>query len=210
MYCHPNGISNRLLELMEDLEVICPYLDLPFQHTNERLLEAMGRPVGTETPLELIQRIRSGKRRISLRSTLMVGFPGETESMFNELRDFVSKARLDHLGVFVFSPERGTRAGRMDGRVDPGVAQERRERVMALQMDLSRELNQKAVGRTLPVLIEGFSPETELLLTGRTATMAPDVDGRVLVNKGKGRAGEIMPVRIGEAHAYDLVGEIVG
>jgi ribosomal protein S12 methylthiotransferase len=129
--------------------------------------------------------------------------------MFEELCDFVKTARFAHLGAFVFSREKGTPAARLQPTVDRVVAEQRLDRLMRLQQDISASLNQGMVGRTLPVLVEGTSPETELLLTGRTATMAPDVDGRVLINKGEGVAGEIMPVLIREAHAYDLVGEIV-
>jgi ribosomal protein S12 methylthiotransferase len=210
LYCHPYGISHRLLELMDTEESICPYLDLPQQHVSEKILKAMGRYSGAETPLELIARIRSKKRRISLRTTLMVGFPGETDAMFDELCDFVKAARFDHLGVFAFSPEKGTAAARLKPAVEREVAEQRQSHIMALQYRISEELNQQIVGHTVPVLIEGQSPETDLLLKGRTATMAPDVDAQVLINEGDGVIGEIMPVRIREAYAYDIIGEIVG
>ena len=209
LYCHPDGVSERLLELIDSEEAICPYVDLPLQHVNENILGAMGRNPGKQTPLELIERIRSRKPRISLRTTLMVGFPGETEEMFDELCDFVRVARFDHLGVFVFSQEKGTAAARLKSTVVPKVAQRRLEKIMALQAGISEGINQQIVGHVVPVLIEGFSPETKLLLKGRTATMAPDVDGQVLINKGEGVDGEIMPVLIREAYPYDIVGEIV-
>jgi ribosomal protein S12 methylthiotransferase len=139
----------------------------------------------------------------------MVGFPGETEAAFRELVAFVETVRFDHLGVFAFSPEPGTRAARLEPRVSAAVARKRQEAIMARQRELSLEINRRRVGRILPVLIEGFSDETDLLLTGRGAFMAPEVDGQVLINKGEGVAGEIMPVRISEAHPYDLVGEIM-
>jgi ribosomal protein S12 methylthiotransferase len=195
---------------MESEDAICPYLDLPFQHVNEDLLKAMGRGAERETPWELLERIRAGKRRLSLRTTLMVGFPGETEEMFNELYNFVKAARFDHLGVFTFSPEKGTPAARLRETVDPEVAERRQAKLMALQSEISKELNQELVGKTIPVLLEGPSPETELLLKGRTATMAPDVDTQVLINEGEGAIGDIVPVRISEAYSYDIIGEIVG
>ena len=210
LYCHPNGISNRLLELIDSEEAICPYLDLPQQHVNENILRAMGRNVGNETPWALIERIRSRKRRISLRMTLMVGFPGETEEMFNELCDFVRMAQVDHLGVFIFSAEKGAPAACLQPTVVREEAERRRDTIMALQADISKKINQPMVGYTVPVLVEGPSRETDLLLKGRTATMAPDVDAQVLINRGKGVQGEIMPVLIKQAHAYDLVGEIKG
>jgi ribosomal protein S12 methylthiotransferase len=209
LYCHPKGISDRLLALFESNKAVCPYLDLPLQHVNNEILRAMERDPGKETPGELIDRIRSIGRKISLRTTLMVGFPGETEAVFEELYGFVEEARFDHLGVFIFSPEQGSAAARLRATVEPEVAQMRLDKIMNLQAEIAKEINQQMVGSIQPVLIEGVSPETDLLLTGRTATMAPDVDGQVLINKGEGVAGEIMPVLINEAHAYDLVGEIV-
>jgi ribosomal protein S12 methylthiotransferase len=207
LYCHPEGISDRLLELIDSEEIICPYLDIPFQHVNGKILKAMGRSelCGVDKVLE---RIRGRRRSISVRSTLMVGFPGETEAMFKELCDFVSRAEFDHLGVFAFSPEKGTRAERLRPTVKRTEAEQRQERILGLQSDISRSLRQKRVGQTLPVLIEGRHPETDLLLRGRTATMAPEVDGEVLINGGVGNPGDILPVLITEAHIYDLVGEI--
>lgn len=209
LYCHPKGISDRLLALIESNKVICPYLDFPLQHVNNKILRAMERDPAGETPGELVDRIRSVGRKISLRTTLMVGFPGETEGMFEELYGFVEETRFDHLGVFIFSREQGTAAARLRPTVEPDTARMRLDKIMTLQAEIAKEKNQQMVGWVQPVLIEGVSPETDLLLTGRTATMAPDVDGQVLINKGKGVSGEIMPVLINEAHAYDLVGEIV-
>jgi ribosomal protein S12 methylthiotransferase len=210
LYCHPDGVSDRLLELIDSDEVICPYLDLPLQHVNGEMLKAMGRNSVKETAWQLIERIRSGGRKIGLRATLMVGFPGETDEMFAELCDFVTMAQFDHLGVFVFSGERGTVAARLKPAIRLEISQTRAEKIIDLQADISRKINQQTVGDIVPVLIEGMSPETDLLLKGRTATMAPEVDGQVLINRGQGMAGEIMPVLVTEAHPYDLVGEIVG
>jgi ribosomal protein S12 methylthiotransferase len=208
LYCHPDGISNRLLEIIEAEEVICPYLDVPQQHVSEKILKAMGRQTDGESPWELLERIRCRKRKISLRTTLMVGFPGETEEHFAALCDFVRMAEFDHLGVFAFSGEKGTAAARFEQTVAPLEAKKRRDTIMDIQADISKKLNQRLVGNIIPTLVEGPSRETDLLLQGRTATMAPDVDSRVLINRGEGRVGEIMPVLIREAHAYDLVGEI--
>lgn len=209
MYCHPENISDRLLKLIDTYEAVCPYLDLPQQHVSPKILKAMARHSPKETPWELIKRIRSTRRRISLRTTLMVGFPGESDEMFRELREFVKWGQFDHLGVFVFSPEKGTSAARLIQTVPRRLAEERQAEIMGLQKEISKKINQQQIGRTIPVLIEGYCPETDLLLTGRTATMAPDIDGQVLINKGRGQIGEIMPVKITEAHAYDVIGEIV-
>ncbi|RLB25249.1 MAG: 30S ribosomal protein S12 methylthiotransferase RimO [Deltaproteobacteria bacterium] len=209
LYAHPNGVSERLLRIMETVDKVCPYLDIPFQHVNKKLLAAMGRQ-GDEEPKRLVERIEACSREIAIRTTLMVGFPGEGEREFKELREFVQWAELDHVGVFVFSKENGTRAQRLDGEVSKKVAEERKEEIMRLQSEISFKKNQEKVGACLPVLIEGISDETDLLLKGRTQQMAPEIDGQVLINRGQGREGAIMPVRITEAYHYDLVGEIVG
>ena len=139
----------------------------------------------------------------------MVGFPGETKDAFRELYDFVFQAEFDHLGVFIYSPEKGTRAARFDQTVHREEAEERLDKLMQLQARISLKKNRRMISRVVPVLIEGPSEETDLLLRGRTAAMAPEVDGQVLINKGEGQPGDILPVRIRRAYAYDLVGEIV-
>ena len=141
LYCHPDRISDRLLELIDSEEVICPYLDLPQQHVNKKILKAMGRNSGRETPLELLERIRSRRRKISLRTTLMVGFPGETDEMFDELCDFVKMAQFDHLGVFIFSPEKGAPAARLKPTVDREKAEQRLAEIMAIQSGISKKIN---------------------------------------------------------------------
>ena len=209
LYGHPLRISDRLLELMDGEEIICPYLDIPLQHVNENILKAMGRNYKGESPLQLIERIRSGRRHVSLRTTVMVGFPGETDEIFDELYHFVETAQFDHLGAFIFNPEKGTPAARLKGIVERDVARKRLETIMALQAEISLNKNRRMIDRVERVLIEGVSPETDLLLRGRTATMAPDVDSQVLINRGQGNVGKIVPVLIKEAHPYDLIGEII-
>jgi ribosomal protein S12 methylthiotransferase len=208
-YCHPQRVSDRLLKLMEKENRICAYLDIPLQHVNKMILKAMGRNVDGETPQELIRRIRSIKRPVSIRTTLMLGFPGETDEEFNELYEFVLKSGLDHLGTFIYSPERGTPAARLDNIPDKKVSEERRQKIMVAQAKVSLRKNRELLGKTIPVLIEGMSEETDLLLRGRTEYMAPDVDGQVIINKGRAEIGKISPVRITEAYEYDLIGEIL-
>ncbi len=209
LYFHPDRLTESFLDFMDENERIVPYLDLPFQHSHGAILKVMGRDPGDNTPRNLMSMIRNRKRRIHVRTSLMVGFPGETEEMFNDLCDFVETSRFDNLGVFVFSPEKGTLAARLPDPVDNRIALKRRARLMKLQARITKQLNQEKVGQVLPVLVEGESSETELLLAGRTSAMAPDVDGRVLINEGDGIVGDIMPVLITEAHAYDLVGRIL-
>ncbi|MEW6666593.1 MAG: 30S ribosomal protein S12 methylthiotransferase RimO [Thermodesulfobacteriota bacterium] len=208
LYAHPKRISHALLDLLAEGDPICPYLDVPLQHVNRRVLEAMGRASGRETPRRLLERIRERVPRIALRTTLILGFPGETERAFRELYAFVEWAKFDHLGAFVFSPEEGTPAARFDGAVERHVAEERRTAILELQASLLQKKNQGLVGRTLPVLVEGLSEETPFLLTGRTQAMAPEVDGRVLIRKGEAVVGGFVNVHIRKALAYDLIGEI--
>jgi ribosomal protein S12 methylthiotransferase len=209
LYSHPMGISERLLDLTEANEKLCPYLDIPLQHANKDILELMGRGSVVEGPIQLIKRIRSRSRPICVRTSIMVGFPGETEERFKELYDFIKAAEFDHLGVFIYSPEKGTPAERLKDIPSREISQERLDAIMSLQKKISLKKNLKLVGQVMPVLVEGVSPETDLLLTGRTNWMAPGVDGQVLINEGQGVVGEIMQVRIHEAHPYDLVGEII-
>ena len=209
LYSHPLRISDRLLDLIDGEDAICPYLDLPLQHVNEKILRAMGRAFNRGNPWQLIERIRSKTGNLSLRTTLMVGFPGETDEIFKELYNFVKMGAFDHLGIFIFSPEKGTPAARFKDAVERKVAEKRLDAIMRLQAGVSKKKNQQMVGKVVPVLIEGMSPETDLLLEGRTAKMAPDADGKVFINRGHGIVGDITPVLIKEAHPYDLVGEII-
>ncbi len=208
LYTYPAGISDRLLSLLQDMDVICPYLDIPFQHVDQGLLKAMGR-YDQGNCRKLIEKIRNLERHITLRTTLMVGFPGETDEMFRRLCDFVRWAEFDHLGVFTYSPEKGTTAYKMKNKIDKNIAESRRQKLMEIQAHISERKNKEKKGQVLPVLIEGYSEETDLLLQGRTSTMAPEVDGTVLINKGTGKIGEIMNVVITETHTYDLIGEII-
>lgn len=208
LYTHPYHLPDRLLELIDSEETLCPYLDVPIQHVNPDILRAMGRPSDPEPIPQLIERIKRRSRRIALRTTVMVGFPGETEEQFRELCTFVTEAKFDRLGVFPFSPEKGTPAARLKDGIPQTIVKGRIEEIMEIQAENSRQLNRELIGKTVQVLVEGLHPETDLLLSGRTATMAPEVDGQVLINEGTAVVGDIVPVRITEAHTYDLVGGI--
>ena len=209
LYLHPLGISDRLLNLIENENSICPYLDIPIQHVNNEILASMRRGYDKSYLLDLFNRIKGLRRRIFLRTTLLVGFPGETDRAFQELYDFVKDVEFDHLGVFVFSPEKGTTAAKMSSQIEKSVANQRRDALMQLQAKISERKNKEMIGKVIPVLIEGTHPETELLLVGRSSGMAPEIDGQVIINKGYGIIGKIMPVLITDAHTYDLVGEIL-
>ncbi|MBW2622672.1 MAG: 30S ribosomal protein S12 methylthiotransferase RimO [Deltaproteobacteria bacterium] len=208
MYAYPTGLTDSLLDVMAGEPKICDYLDLPLQHSSPRILEKMGRDRDTNMP-ELIRRLREKVPGLILRTTIMVGYPGETESDFAHLLDFVKETRFDHLGVFKFSPEAGTLAAKSPDQVQQRIKENRRRKIMALQRRISRGLNKEKVGRIFQVLIEGPHPETELLQVGRTREQAPEVDSQVIINNGMAQPGEIVPVLITEAHDYDLLGEIV-
>lgn len=208
LYAYPNNITEGLLDLIDSEERLCPYLDVPLQHVSPNILESMRRPVTTESIPELIERIRRRSRHIAVRTTMLIGFPGETDEQFRELYDFVGEVRFDRMGVFPFYPEKGTPAARRKDVIPAKVVDMRVKEVMKIQKGIMKELNKELVGKTLPVLVEGFSPETDLLLSGRTATMAPEIDGQILINEGAANIGEIVPVEITESHPYDLVGRI--
>jgi ribosomal protein S12 methylthiotransferase len=209
LYLYPEHVSKRLIRTMAGTEKIIPYLDLPLQHVSPQVLKRMGRGRRRFDALELIRQIREIMPGGIIRSTLMVGFPGETEEDFTLLLDFVQKARIDHLGVFTFYPEEGTVANSLRGRISKKMAEKRYRQIMRLQAGISLELNQARIGTMQEVLVEGLSAETDLLLQGRMRTQAPDIDGAVYINKGQAKAGEILPVLITEAGEYDLVGEVL-
>ncbi len=209
LYLHPLGISDRLLDLLENEAKLCPYVDIPIQHVNDKILADMRRGYDKKYILKLFDKIKSLKRKLFLRTTLLVGFPGETDQAFQELYDFVKDVEFDHLGVFVFSPENGTQAARLKPQIEKKVANERRDAIMSLQAKISDKKNKEMIGKVIPVLIEGTHPETDLLLVGRSNGMAPEIDGQVIINKGDGIIGKIMPVLITDAYTYDLIGEIL-
>jgi ribosomal protein S12 methylthiotransferase len=209
LYAHPYHVTEGILDLIDSEKILCPYIDVPIQHVNPDILSAMGRPLQAESISQFVEKIRKRSRKITLRTTVMIGFPGETEEQFKELCTFLQEAEFERLGVFAFSQEKGTHAARLKNSIPKNVVEDRIQKLIKIQADISRKSNKKLVGTTVPVMVEGLSPETDLLLTGRTARMAPDIDGQVLINEGEATVGEIVPVHITEAHTYDLVGGIV-
>jgi ribosomal protein S12 methylthiotransferase len=192
---------------------VLPYLDLPLQHSHPEVLRAMNRPWQTGVTTELLGRIRQQLPDAVLRTTFIVGFPGETEEHFEHLLRFVEKQRFDHVGVFTFSPEDGTAAVDLPDPVPAEVAIERRNRLMAAQQPIAAERNASWVGRIVDVLIEQENPSSGEMI-GRCARFAPDVDGEVRVSPGAGglcaSPGTMVPVRITASTPYDLQGEVVG
>jgi ribosomal protein S12 methylthiotransferase len=204
LYLHPQRVDGRLIRAMSAGGRLLPYFDIPVQHASAKVLRAMGRGYDAATLLRLVEGIRRGCPGAVLRTSIMVGFPGEGKRDFAELLGFIGEAAFDHLGCFIFSPEEGTPAASMRPRVSRRVAEERQAAVMELQMVISQARNEALVGATLPVLVEESQGAT---FSGRAARHAPEIDGRVEA-EGTATPGEIVPVRITAASAYDLQGRL--
>lgn len=213
MYAYPTHISDAFLAAIAETPKAVKYLDMPLQHASRNVLKLMRRG-GTRESLErLIARVREGVPGIVIRTTFITGFPGETDEDFEELMAFVRNCRFENVGVFTYSDEEGTPAYDLPNKVDPKVATRRRDRLMKEQAKVSRELNKAKIGQTFPVLFEGLSQESDLLFQGRVQGQAQEIDGYILINdmpdNFEPQIGNIYPVRITEAHNYDLIGEIV-
>ncbi|HNH45539.1 MAG TPA: 30S ribosomal protein S12 methylthiotransferase RimO [Myxococcota bacterium] len=209
-YLYPHGVPEELLRAMAEEEKVCRYLDIPLQHASSNMLKAMRRGVTREGQEKILSRIRSFVPDVSVRTTFIVGFPGETDQDFSELMDFVGAQRFDRLGVFTYFPEDGTPAATLEGQVAEKIKKDRQRQIMNLQKKISREKHKAILGKTVPVLIDGLSAESEFILRGRMASQAPDVDGQVYIQSPPPnlKAGDIRMVKILKAAAYDLVGEI--
>jgi ribosomal protein S12 methylthiotransferase len=208
-YAYPRDVPDALLAAIADEPKIVKYLDLPLQHSSDRLLRAMKRGRDSAFLRELVARMRRDVPGIALRTSLIVGLPGETEADFEDLLGFVEESRFERLGVFEFSPEEGTPAATMARQVPAAVKRARYERVMELQQGISRAHQRALIGRKLEVLVEGRAEETEHLLAGRHAQQAPEIDGLTYVNDGVAYPGEIVTVEVTDASDYDLVGRVV-
>ena len=210
-YAWPRDLPADLLRVMADEDKVLPYLDIPLQHASTRVLKAMRRGVSRGDHEALLARVRSVLPDVTLRTTFIVGFPGETEADFDGLVEFVEAQRFHHVGVFPYYAEVGTRAAQLAGQVPEPVRAERRAELMALQQLISREHWEGWVGRTVSVLVEGPSPESDLVLVGRTASQAPEVDGQVILTETPADVvpGTIRSVEIVDAAEYDLVGRVV-
>jgi len=209
LYAYPDGISDELLDLIASEEKICKYLDVPIQHIDDALLGAMNRRIDEAGIRGLLERIRSRMPDATLRTSLIVGFPGETDEQFRKLLAFVEEGHFERLGVFRYSQEEGTAAARLDSQVPERTKQARYRRLMKAQSRISFRKNRALVGRVEPVLVEGYSDETDLLLGGRAICQAPDVDGQVYITAGQANVGDIVSLRITDSSEYDLIGEIV-
>jgi ribosomal protein S12 methylthiotransferase len=209
LYAYPDGISDSLIELIRDEPKICKYLDIPIQHISDPVLKGMKRRSSEQQIRDLIGKLRQEIPDITLRTSLIVGFPGETVEDFSTLLRFVELTQFDRLGVFCYSREEGTPAADMPEQVSERIKRERYRKLMRTQARLSFKRNRALIGKNEQVIIEGFSEETELLLKGRSSRQAPDIDGQVYITSGTANIGDIVTLKITDSSDYDLIGEIV-
>jgi ribosomal protein S12 methylthiotransferase len=212
LYAYPNKITQKLLDTMAAHESLVKYIDMPLQHASGAVLKRMKRGANADIFLKLLDRVRSTIPGVAIRTSMIVGFPGETDADFDELCQFVQAAQFDRLGVFSYSDEETSRSFHLENKVDKRTIYHRKRRLMALQRRISHGRNKRLIGREFPVLVEGPSKETDLLWEARLSTQAPEIDGVCYINDfgpGEPRAGEFRLLRVTEAHDYDLVGELV-
>jgi ribosomal protein S12 methylthiotransferase len=212
LYLYPSMISERLLDVVYSSPSICNYVDMPLQHASAPILKAMRRGGDRRTLAKLVGRIRKRIPDVTFRTTMIVGFPGETEADFQELQDFCREMEFDRLGVFTYSDEENTTAYDLTGKVPARTAERRRRVLMELQSEIAARKNRSLVGKEYPLLVEGPSRQSELLLEGRLESQAPEIDGLCLVNDSEiaqVQAGEFYTVRINRALGHDLLGTII-
>jgi ribosomal protein S12 methylthiotransferase len=207
-YAYPNTFGEPELEALAASQHLVPYLDMPFQHINDGVLREMNRRITERAIRAKLEQLRKRIPHIALRTTFITGFPGEGETEFEQLLAFVREGWFDHVGVFAYSHEDNIKSAKLGDPVPARVKRLRRQALMEAQQGVSRARNAARIGTILEVLVEGASPETDLLLQGRAAFQGPEVDGVVLINEGEATAGAFHRVEITEAHDYDLVGRI--
>ena len=208
MYCYEDRITDELIDVMAAEEKICSYIDIPLQHISDRVLLAMNRHSTSESIRSTLKRLREAIPDIHIRTTLITGFPGETEEDFDELLDFVEEERFERLGVFAYSQEEGTPAGDMECQIDEDVKTARADSVMLRQMEISRQINEDKIGRVMEVLVEGETEDGAYI--GRTQYDAPEIDDNVIFTaESRPAAGDIVKVMITDAFDYDIAGRMV-
>ena len=206
MYLYPNNFTDELIEAFATLDKVCKYIDIPLQHASDRLLDSMNRFDTRAQVEELLDKLRKRIPGITIRTTFIVGFPGETEEDFEELKDFVEKQRFENAGVFQYSQEEGTVAGVMENQIEPEVKENRYHELMALQAGISEEIHQEREDVELDVLVEGFDEDN--LAYGRSTHEAPDIDGTIFIENAEGlKVGDMVRVRILQGFTYEMVAE---
>jgi ribosomal protein S12 methylthiotransferase len=209
LYLYPDEITDTMIEIIKNNPQICRYLDMPLQHINDRILKRMHRKTDSKQIKEILTKLRTEIPDIVIRTSLMVGFPGETEEEFNELLDFVKEYKLDNVGIFKYSKEEASYSAKLDGHLSDEVKQDRLERLAALQKNVI-DVN-KYIGKKLKVIVDGYHPESDSLLVGRFYGQCPEIDGRIILNDWRkvDAIGEFYEVEITDAIEYDLIGRVV-
>ncbi len=208
LYCYPEEITDELIQVIKEEPKICKYLDMPIQHSSDNILKRMGRRTTRQELVDVITKLRNNIPDIALRTTLITGFPGETEEDIDDLLDFVDTMEFDRLGVFTYSPEEGTPAASMTDQIPENIKEERRNRIMELQQEVSLDKSADMVGRVIPVMVEGKITDDDAYV-GRSYKDAPNVDGYVFINtNAQLMSGQIVNVSITGSMEYDLIGEL--
>lgn len=208
LYCYPEEITDELIQVIKEEPKICKYLDMPIQHSSDNILKRMGRRTTRQELVDVITKLRNNIPDIALRTTLITGFPGETEEDIDDLLDFVDTMEFDRLGVFTYSPEEGTPAASMTDQVPENIKEERRNRIMELQQEVSLDKSADMVGRVIPVMVEGKITDDDAYV-GRSYKDAPNVDGYVFINtNAQLMSGQIVNVSITGSMEYDLIGKL--
>lgn len=212
LYLYPDEIDEELIAVMKSDPRICPYLDMPIQHINNQMLKAMHRTTSKEEILHILSTLRKEIPHVVIRTSLMVGFPGETEEQFQELVDFVKKAPLDNVGIFQFSLEKEAFAAKLPDQIPAEIKQRRFEKLAAAQLKAVRKRNQQMIGKKVVAVVEGFHPDSNLLLKARYSGQCPEIDGHIIINDGRkvSAFGKLYEVEITDATDYDLIGKVLG
>ncbi len=209
LYLYPDGVSSETLNLMSSRKNLVKYFDMPLQHINNEMLKGMNRRMTRAKIESTLSDIRMKIPEATIRTQFIVGYPGETEAHFEELLRFVEENKFDRVGCFQYSQEENTKAGTLPDQVDEATKRRRHDTLMELQQEISRAKHREFIGRTVDVLVEGYSEETELLLVGRHSQQAPDIDGVTYINDGQAEIGDLVQVKITDSMDYDLVGGIM-
>ena len=210
LYAYPERLNQRIVKTMAQLDKVCNYMDLPLQHASDRILRRMGRKLSSKEILQLIAQLRQEIPNLTLRSSFIVGFPGETEADFQELLAFLRLAKLDRVGFFSYSREEGTAAARYPDQISPEVKKERLNRAISVQSEIITQKQKSLVGKTFMAMVDGRSAQNPKIMLLRTEMQAPEVDGYIRVSGLQAKSGAFLPVRITGFAGYDLIGELEG
>jgi ribosomal protein S12 methylthiotransferase len=209
LYCYPTFLNSEMIELIASEPKVCSYIDVPLQHTHDEMLKSMKRQETEGGVRKMLEEVRLKIPDVALRTTFITGFPGETETHFKHTLRFLCEMEFDHVGIFTYSDEEGTTAYDYPGRVPEEVKEERKNILMEFQKDIALRKNRERLGKIESVLVEGFDPQENYLMTGRLTSQAPDIDGQVLLQKCEAEPGEIISAQIKQVADYDLIAEPV-